>query len=132
MKAWGLLCSHYSSAVGTFTGHVKKLLGFKPVTHGDDKGLREGLGMLEASLEGALEVATPQGFPDALAAFILESMLDHKTRDQFRMDRIGVEGVPTREGDELGNMEGGTSRTRESSRYFDDGRHSGRGNPQRE
>lgn len=95
VEAWECLLGHYSSALGTFTGHMKRILDLKPVAFGDDTGMRDTLGQLEASLEGVLEVTTPEGFADAFSAMWLESRMDNKTRDQFRMDRIGMEGVPS-------------------------------------
>lgn len=93
--AWQRLCSHYSSAAGTFNGHMIKILGVKMVDQGNDRLMREVLGVLEAGMEGVLEVTTSDGFADAFAAMWLESRFDEKTREQFRMNRGQSEEVPS-------------------------------------
>lgn len=96
-EAWNDLKKHYCNSSEAFAEHIGVIFKQDFIKQGDSEGIRSLIGKVEASVKRAKEIVKENDPMGHAAAAHLITLMDSATREQWRMNRVSTEMLPTLE-----------------------------------
>lgn len=96
-EAWNDLKKHYCNSAEAFAEHIGIIFKQDRIKQGDSEGIRSLIGKVEASAKRAKEIVEGKDGMGHAAAAHLITLMDSATREQWRLNRVTAEKLPTLE-----------------------------------
>lgn len=93
-EAWKLLEATYNNSSEAFAEHVKDVFDQGRVRQGDARQAREAIGIMQDAVGKATKILQEKNGLSCSAAVHLVSIMDSKTREQWRMQYAKADHVP--------------------------------------
>lgn len=94
-QAWEELKSHYNNSAEAFAKHVSLIFKHENMKQGDSEGVRSLIGIVEANVCKAKQIMNGRDELGHAAAVHLIELMDPTTREQWRLNRLDADVVPT-------------------------------------
>lgn len=94
-EAWDDLKRHYCNSAEAFAEHVCAIFKQDRIKQGDAEGIRSLIGKVEASVKRSNEIVAGEDALGHAAAAHVITLMDAATREQWRLNRVTTEKLPT-------------------------------------